>query len=412
MEKYAHRKAKKAVILTNEKGERLGGKKVSVKLINHEFLFGCGAFDVLSYTNAESEKDKLRFGDHTEKWEEVFNYGTLPFYWGTYEPQEGNVLQDKRMGCVNRLCEKSIKIKGHPLCWHTVCADWLLKYSVEEIMQKQLDRITREVSGFKGKIRYWDVINETVIMPVFDKYDNAVTRLCNHYGRIPLIKKVFSAAKEADPSAILLINDFNTSDEYAAVIEECLDAGVPIDAIGIQSHQHQGYWGKEKLEKVLSRFERFGLPIHFTENTIISGELMPPEIVDLNDFHADKWDSLPEHEERQKKELEEMYRILFAHPLVEAVTGWEFTDGNWLNAPSGLLRRDSSPKPAYYMLKELIKNEWTTEYSAVTDPEGSFILDGFKGEYEITVDNETFMIINDGKTDEEMISCSGFSIVS
>lgn len=412
MEKYAHRKAKKAVILTNEKGERLGGKKVSVKLINHEFLFGCGAFDVLSYTNAESEKDKLRFGDHTEKWEAVFNYGTLPFYWGTYEPQEGNVLQDKRMGCVNRLCEKSIEIKGHPLCWHTVCADWLLKYSVEEIMQKQLDRITREVSCFKGKIRYWDVINETVIMPVFDKYDNAVTRLCNHYGRIPLIKKVFSAAKEADPSAILLINDFNTSEEYAAVIEECLEAGVPIDAIGIQSHQHQGYWGKEKLEKVLSRFERFGLPIHFTENTIISGELMPPEIVDLNDFHADKWDSLPEHEERQKKELEEMYRILFAHPLVEAVTGWEFTDGNWLNAPSGLLRRDSSPKPAYYMLKELIKNEWTTEYSAVTDPDGSFILSGFKGEYEITVDGEAYKIMNDGKSSEEMISCSAFSIVS
>ena len=412
MEKYAHRKAKKAVILTNEKGERLGGKKVSVKLINHEFLFGCGAFDVLSYTNAESEKDKLRFGDRTEKWEAVFNYGTLPFYWGAYEPQEGNVLQDKRMGCVNRLCEKSIEIKGHPLCWHTVCADWLLKYSVEEIMQKQLDRITREVSCFKGKIRYWDVINETVIMPVFDKYDNAVTRLCNHYGRIPLIKKVFSAAKEAAPSAILLINDFNTSEEYAAVIEECLDAGVPIDAIGIQSHQHQGYWGKEKLKKVLSRFERFGLPIHFTENTIISGELMPPEIVDLNDFHADKWDSLPEHEERQKKELEEMYRILFAHPLVEAVTGWEFTDGNWLNAPSGLLRRDSSPKPAYYMLKELIKNEWTTEYSAVTDSDGSFILSGFKGEYEITVDGEAYKIMNDGKSSEKMINCSAFSIVS
>ena len=412
MEKYAHRKAKKAVILTNEKGERLGGKKVSVKLINHEFLFGCGAFDVLSYTNAESENDKLRFGDHTEKWEAVFNYGTLPFYWGTYEPQEGNVLQDKRMSCVNRLYGKGIKIKGHPLCWHTVCADWLLKYSVEEIMQKQLDRITREVSCFKGKIRYWDVINETVIMPVFDKYDNAVTRLCNHYGRIPLIKKVFSAAKEADPSAILLINDFNTSDEYAAVIEECLEAGVPIDAIGIQSHQHQGYWGKEKLEKVLSRFERFGLPIHFTENTIISGELMPPEIVDLNDFHADKWDSLPEYEERQKKELEEMYRILFAHPLVEAVTGWEFTDGNWLNAPSGLLRRDSSPKPAYYMLKELIKNEWTTEFSAVTDSDGSFILSGFKGEYEITVDGEAYKIMNDGKSSEEMINCSAFSIVS
>ena len=43
-------------------------------------------------------------------------------------------------------------VKGHPLCWHTVCADWLLKYPVEEIMKRQLDRITREVGDFKGKI--------------------------------------------------------------------------------------------------------------------------------------------------------------------------------------------------------------------------------------------------------------------
>lgn len=85
------------------------GKKVEVRLKNHEFLFGCGAFDVLAYTNAETENDKLRFADHTEKWEAVFNYGTLHFYWGTYEPQEGNVLQDKRIGCVNRLYEKGIK---------------------------------------------------------------------------------------------------------------------------------------------------------------------------------------------------------------------------------------------------------------------------------------------------------------
>ena len=61
-------------------------------------------------------------------------------------------------------------------------------------MDKQLARIDREVSNFKGLIDMWDVINETVIMPVFDKYDNAVTRICNRYGRIELIKKVFDAS--------------------------------------------------------------------------------------------------------------------------------------------------------------------------------------------------------------------------
>lgn len=394
MKQYEHRKAKTIVTLTDENGRRLCGQKVTARLVNHEFLFGWGAFDVLECANAVTDEQKLLYTLRAERLEAVFNYGTLPFYWGVYEPQEGDVKHERLMNGVSRLCGKGIAVKGHPLCWHSVCADWLLKYSDEEIMARQLDRIAREASEFKGKIGYWDVINETVIMPTFDRYDNAVTRLCRRYGRIPLIKSVFDAAKAADPNAVLLINDFDTSEEYAAVIEQCLDAGVPIDAIGIQSHQHQGYWGAEKLERVLERFERFGLPIHFTENTIISGKPMPPEIVDLNDFQPQEWDSLPEYEEQQKNELSEMYRILFSRPLVKAVTGWDFTDGGWLNAPSGLLRRDNSPKPAYETLKALIKDVWTTEISAVTDENGCFELHGFKGEYEVKVGDFTRKVTN------------------
>ena len=44
-------------------------------------------------------------------------------------------------------------------------------------------------------IGLWDVINEVVIMPIFDKYDNAVTRICQEYGRVPLVKAVFDEAK-------------------------------------------------------------------------------------------------------------------------------------------------------------------------------------------------------------------------
>lgn len=406
MDKYEHRKARKKLVITGADGKPASAKQVSVKLKNHKFLFGWGAFDVLEYTSAETEEKKERFSSRAKQWEALFNYGTLPFYWGLYEPSEGDVRKDRMMKCVDRMVNDGAKVKGHPLCWHTVCADWLLKYSDEEIMQRQLDRITREVSAFKGKVELWDVINETVIMPDFDRYDNAVTRLCRHYGRIPLIKSVFAAAKEADPNAILLINDFNTSENYADVIEKCLEAGVPIDAIGIQSHQHQGYWGAEKLENVLHRFERFGLPIHFTENTLISGKPMPPEIVDLNDFNPETWDSLPEFEEQQKNQLEEMYRILFAHPLVEAVTGWDLTDGGWLNAPSGILRRDGSPKPAYDMLSGLIKNEWSTEYSAVTDENGCFELYGFKGEYTLIIDGKEYSVMNDSNDSVEGLQLS------
>ena len=40
----------------------------------------------------------------------------------------------------------------------------------------------------------------------------------------------------------------------------------------------------DKLEEVLERFERFGLPINFTENTFVSGELVPAHLDDLNDY--------------------------------------------------------------------------------------------------------------------------------
>ena len=237
-------------------------------------------------------------------------------------------------------------------------------------------------------IDLWDVINEVVIMPVFDKYDNAITRICKEKGRIRLVKEVFAAAKESNPDALLLINDFNVSVSYEILLEGLLEAGVPISAIGIQSHQHQGYWGLDKLNNVLERFSRFGLPIHFTENTLISGDIMPSYIEDLNDWQVDSWPSTPEGEERQAREITEMYSVLFAHPLVEAITTWDFNDGCWLKAPSGFVRQDNSEKPSYYALQKLIHGDWETHEQLTTDGEGFVSFSGFKGGYALSLDGK------------------------
>ncbi|MBO4651666.1 MAG: endo-1,4-beta-xylanase [Clostridiales bacterium] len=376
----SHRKVSKKVLFTDNEGKALANKEIRVSQTNHEFLFGCGAFDFLPYVTMGATE----LQDAIDKWLAVFNYATLPFYWGRFEPEEGKPDTEKLMQVAKYLKEMNVKVKGHPLCWHTVCADWLMKYDNETIMKKQLERIDREVAGFKGVIDMWDVINEVVIMPIFDKYDNAVTRICNEYGRVPLVKAVFDEAHANNPDAILLLNDFNTSEKYAELIEGCLDAGVPITAIGIQSHQHQGFWGREKLEEVLTRFERFGLPIHFTENTLISGEIMPAYIEDLNDWQVDEWPSTPEGEERQAREIEEMYRVLFSHPLVKAITTWDYRDGAWLKAPSGFLRLDNSVKPSYTMLKNLVRGEWWTDTTVRTDAAGYAVIDAFKGDYKLS----------------------------
>ncbi len=399
-EKVAHRRAKKVLRVVDSQGMPVKSTTLQLKQTNHKFLFGWGSFDFNAYFSTEDPEKKAFFKERIDIWMKLFNYGTLPFYLGGYEPVEGKPNWESRMAAATYMKEHGIKAKGHPLCWHTACANWLMEYDNSTILKKQLQRIERDVTQFKGTVDIWDVINEVVIMPVFDKYDNAITRICKEYGRVELVKKVFEEAKAANPDAMLLLNDFNTSEKYAELIDESLQAGAPIDVIGIQSHQHQGYWGAEKVHEVLDRFARFDKPIHFTENTLISGDIMPAHIVDLNDWQVDEWPTTPEGEERQKQELEEMYRILFEHPLVEAITGWDFTDGMWLKAPSGIIRKDNSIKPAFTRLTELIKSEWWTDTTITTDENGFVPAEGFKGDYTLSAGNLAASLYLDASAEE------------
>ena len=272
-----------------------------------------------------------------------------------------------------------------------------MNYSNAEILKKVIARIERDVSAYKGLIDIWDVINEVVIMPVFDKYDNAITRICREYGQVRIVREVFEAAKRANPDAVLLLNDFDMSKDYEILIDKCLSAGIPIDVIGLQSHQHQGYWGADKVNDVLERFSRFKLHLHFTENTLISGELMPPHIVDLNDWQVTEWPTTPEGEERQAREITEMYELLFAHPQVEAITTWSGGDDAWLHAPAGLLRVDNSEKPSYKALCDKIKSEWRTDITVRADKDGYVNIEGFKGGYEAACNGKTAIFQLDGK---------------
>ncbi len=169
--------------------------------------------------------------------------------------------------------------------------------------------------------------------------------MCREIGRVGTIRLAFEAARETNPSATLLLNDFDMSTAYECLIEGCLEAGIHVDALGLQSHMHQGYWGEQKTLAILDRFARYGLPIHFTESTLLSGELMPPDIEDLSDYQVEGWPSTPEGEARQADEVVRHYRTLLSHPAVEAITYWELSDtGAWLGAPVGFVRNGRLPQ--------------------------------------------------------------------
>jgi len=401
----AHRMGSKKVVISNKNGEKLIDKEVKVKQVRHKFLFGNAEFSVLPLANGElSGKDKEIAEMKFEKFLSLFNCSTLPFYWGRFEPEKGSPDTKRLKKAAEYLVSRNCPVKGHPLCWHTVSAPWLLQMSNKEIFQTQINRIRRDVSDFAGLIDMWDVINEAVIMPIFDKYDNGITRICKDLGRIRLIRETFHAAKKANPEAVLLLNDFETGEAYDILIEGCLEAGIPIDVIGIQSHMHQGFWGVEKTNEILERFSRFGLPLHFTETTLVSGNIMPRHIVDLNDYKVDEWPSTPEGEERQAEEAVTYYKTLFANPLVESITWWNFVDGGWLHAPAGFMRKDFSIKPVYDSLHNLIKNEWWTKPATYKSSiEGELEVSGFLGTYQIDIDGTKSEFKIDGSVRPETI---------
>jgi endo-1,4-beta-xylanase len=404
-----HRIAAAQVTVTDAAGRPLADTEVTVEQTRHAFAFGNIGFDFLPLANGEGEQraeEVETFGgasidqlEHlADLWLDVFNTSTLPFYWGRFEPERGKPDTERLRRTAEWFRDRGVALKGHPLVWHTVTAPWLLDLAVDEVEQAQRERIRRDVRDFAGLIDTWDAINEAVIMPVFTNGDNGITRLAYERGRIATIRLAFEEARATNPAATLLINDFDLSSAYECLIEGVLEAGIQVDAIGLQTHMHQGYWGEEKMLTMVDRFARYGLPLHLTETTLLSGHLMPPDIEDLNDYQIPEWPSTAEGEARQADEVVRHYRSLVSHPSVQFINYWGLTDnGSWLGAPGGFVRADGTPKPSYHALRDLVKGEWWQAPTGMrTDAEGRVAVSGFRGDYAVSAGGDRAAFVLDG----------------
>ena len=201
-----HRLGTTNLTFTGPDGAPLADTEVVVEQTRHAFAFGNIGFDLVPLANGNGEPGDEALG---ERYLELFNTTTLPFYWRDFEPEPGQPRSDELRRTAEWFHDRGVAVKGHPLAWHTLAPRWLLGRPLDEVEAALRGRIRRDVGDFAGLIDTWDAINEVVIMPVFEAEENAITPLARDRGRIAMIRLAFEEARAANPSATLLLIDFD-----------------------------------------------------------------------------------------------------------------------------------------------------------------------------------------------------------
>src|SRR5665213_141365 len=137
----------------------------------------------------------------------------------------------------------------------------------EQLLQRMHDHIATVVGRYKGKIKVWDVVNEAVADGGTNILrDSAWERIIGP----DFIAKAFEYAHEADPDAILRYNDYSLENpakrhKLITLIKSLQAQGVPVMAIGSQTHVSVSSPSFEQEDQALTELETLGLPIHITE---------------------------------------------------------------------------------------------------------------------------------------------------
>ena len=354
------RKGDAIIRIMDQKGHPIPGASVSVEQTSQDFLFGCNLFGFDRFPTPEQNRlYKDRFSD-------LFNYATTPFYWGTYEREQGKPNYAFTDKVIDWASLHGIRLKGHPLLWGSPAS--IPPWSKDQRPKEERNRRVSEIVGrYAGKIAFWEVVNEPVHWPAFD------------------IGAPYRVARKADPKATLIVNEYRLMHDGYPPFYEFLQKeklrGTPFDAIGIQAHDPIGErFRLEQVRETLDRYATLGKRIHITEFTPPSsdGEVKGSPL-------TGSWD-----ETKQAEYATRFYTVCFGHPAVDAITWWDLCDKAWVKG-GGLLREDLSPKPAYTALRRLIRHEWMTKLSGTTDNRGNFRFRGFYGSYviRITVQGKT-----------------------
>jgi len=363
------RKEDVSITVRTAGGAPVSGARVLAEQVSSSFHVGCNIFGFGRFSSPE--QNSL----YAKRFEQLFDFATLPFYWQSYEPQRGKPQHAYREEVARWCKEQAITAKGHPLAW-TVNAGrprWLQGLSPQESLAALRGRITDCVSHFKGMIDAWDVVNEPTHTRPWPG-----TKTTADY-----VESCLRWARQANPDALLVVNEYHVIQDtegkgpFYKLVKELIRRNAPFDAIGLQCHEPRADWYPlDMVEKTLKAYARLGKRVHVTEFTpTSSGKPI------TGSYRKGVWD-----EKAQADYAEQFFRICFANPAVDCIVWWDLCEAKtWLKG-GGLLRKDLTPKEVYHRIRRLVREEWRTRFSGVTDAEGQAKFRGFHGKYELIVE--------------------------
>lgn len=167
--------------------------------------------------------------------------------------------------------QNNMFIVGHTLIWHSQAPAWFFvdeegnDVSREVMIERMRNHIYTIVGRYKGRVHGWDVVNEAIEDDGSFRNSKFLQIIGEDY-----LKLAFQFTHDADPEAQLYYNDYSMDKEgkrntVIKLAQSLKDAGLRIDAIGMQTHAGLNHPNIVEYEKSLSAFAGLGLKVMATE---------------------------------------------------------------------------------------------------------------------------------------------------